>query len=72
MNRQRDASEERPTGLLVRSVGVAVAACVLVAVLALECDIYGALAEGRSMRFDGGALRELLVSAGIDASQSSP
>lgn len=74
-HQHRDLSEEgsgRLPGLLWRGVGVAAAACALVAMLALECDIYGALAAGRSMRWDGEAFRALLVSVGVDASQSSP
>ena len=59
-------------GLLLRFAGMAAAVCALVVMLALECDLYSALAQGSPMRFDGMALRELLVAAGMDAGDLSP
>ncbi len=55
-----------------RCAGVAVVVAVVVAMVALQCDVYGAFAEGSPLSFDGSALRTLLASVGLDGASASP
>lgn len=54
-----------------RCAGVAIAIVVMLVVVALQCDVYGAFAEGGPMRFDGSALRTLLATVGFGDTSAS-
>ncbi len=70
------APENRPDDLgrvprgaaraMAHGAATALAVIVVVAMVALLCDVYGAFAEGRALHFDGSALRTLLASAGLE------
>lgn len=65
------ASAPRPR-FLPRCLLGAAAACALLAALALECDLYIALSEGRPPRLDAAALQSLLVSTGLAPHPNAP
>lgn len=48
-----------------RCAGVIVVFAFVVAMLALQCDVYGAFARGNDLSLDGSGLQTLLASLGL-------
>ena len=56
---------------VARSAGVIVAVAAVVAMLALQCDVYGAFAEDSPLNLDGSGLRTLLASLRLDGTSTA-
>lgn len=66
------ATPRRRWQAVTRCAGVAIVVAVVVSMLALQCDVYGAFAEGSALSFDGSALRTLLASVGLGSTSTAP
>ncbi|MBS0430173.1 MAG: hypothetical protein JSR41_23045 [Proteobacteria bacterium] len=51
---------------VARCAGVIGVVAVVVAMLALQCDVYGAFAENSILKLDGSGIQTLLASLGLD------
>lgn len=54
-----------------RCAGVVGVVATVVAMLALQCDVYGAFAQGSRLSLDGSGLQTLLASLGLDGTSAA-